>query len=82
MATKDQQEAFKKIIEQIKKQGKKMLVVNRVKPDGEMIESIIGFLLQKQMKVNQLLAQTDETTLLLDRVTNNIAEIYSGIIET
>ena len=82
MATKDQQEAFKKINEQIKKQGKRMLVVNRVKPDGEMIESIVGFLLQKQMKVNQLLAQTDETTLLLDRVTNNIAEIYSGIIET
>jgi hypothetical protein len=38
-----------------------MLVVNRVRPDDEMIDLIVDFLLKKQMKVNQLLAQTDET---------------------
>jgi hypothetical protein len=38
-----------------------MLVVNRIRPDDEMIELIVNFLLTKEMRVNQLLAQTDET---------------------
>ncbi len=37
-----------------------MLIVNRLKPIDEMIELTVNFLLEKQMKVNKLLAQTDE----------------------
>jgi hypothetical protein len=38
MATQDQKQAFYKITEHIKQQRKKMLVVNRIRPDDEMIE--------------------------------------------
>lgn len=61
MATQDQKQAFYKLTEHIKQQGKKILVVNRIRPDDEMIELIVNFLLTKEMRVNQLLAQTDET---------------------
>ena len=61
MATSEQKQDFFKITEQIKKQGKKMLIVNKVRPDDEMMDHIVDFLLKKQMRVNQLLAQTDES---------------------
>jgi hypothetical protein len=38
-----------------------MLIVNKVRPDDEMMDHIVDFLLKKQMRVNQLLAQTDES---------------------
>ena len=40
----------------MKKLGKKILIVNRLRPENEMIELVASFLLDKQMKVNQLLA--------------------------
>ena len=65
----------------MKKLGKKILIVNRLRPENEMIELVASFLLDKQMKVNQLLAQTDEIKIFLDKVSNSIAEMYSGMIE-
>lgn len=82
MATAEQKQAFYKISDQMKSKGKRMLIVNRLRPANEMIESIVNFLLVKQMKVNKLLAQTNEIQQFLDDIASKIAVIYSDIIET